>query len=59
VWIVEIDRGGEAKFGDTPEQTVGLLRGAGYRVCVLGWAGLSDLGEVIPDYENLIAIPAS
>lgn len=57
VWIIEIDREREAMFEDTPEEIVAHLRHSGYGIYVLGRTGLSQLGDSIPDYENLIAIP--
>lgn len=57
--IIEVDREREAVFGDTPEQIAASLRDIGYRICTLGRTGLCDLGDKVPDYENLIAIPGN
>jgi FkbM family methyltransferase len=57
--IIEVDREREAVFENSPEQIAASLRDLGYRICRLGRTGLRDLGDTVPDYENLIAIPTT
>ena len=52
------DRGREAMFGDTPELVAGKLRNLGYRITHAGQKGAGHHRPFVPDYENLIAIPA-